>query len=111
MNFSVILSTWEWEGKLFQPGMIINITSPMNLIYKKSEFCIKQVDYTYDINSGFITELQLCLPSVFTLKDPDLEFFKTFEDLSLKDKNLLKQILKIPDNEMFKTSLEYFKKL
>ena len=69
-----------------------------------------QVDYTYDINSGYITELQLCLPSVFTLENPDLEFFKTFEDLSLKDKGLLKQILGIPNNELYKTSLEYFKK-
>ena len=111
MNFSVILSTWEWEGKLFQPGMIINITSPMNLIYKKSEFCIKQVDYTYDINSGFITELQLCLPSVFTLENPDIDFFKTFEDLSIKDKTILTQITKIPDRKLYDKSLEYFKKL
>ena len=108
MTFSVILSTWEWGKKLFQPGILVNVISPMNLIYKKSQFCIKQVDYTYDINSGYITELQLCLPSVFTLQDPDLEFFQTFEDLSLKNKNLLKQILDIPNNEMFKTSLEYF---
>jgi hypothetical protein len=83
----------------------------MNLIYKESKFCIKQVDFTYDINSGYIIELQLCLPSVFTLQDPDLEFFQTFEDLNLKDKNLLKQILGIPNNEMYKSSLEYFKKL
>jgi prophage tail gpP-like protein len=110
MTFSVVLSTWEWDKKLFQPGILVNVTSPMNLIYKESKFCVKQVDFTYDINSGYITELQLCLPSVFTLTDPDLEFFKTFEDLSLKDKNLLKQILKIPDSEMFKTSLEYFTK-
>jgi hypothetical protein len=82
----------------------------MNLIYKESKFCVKQVDFTYDINSGYITELQLCLPSVFTLTDPDLEFFKTFEDLSLKDKGLLKQILGIPNNELYKTSLEYFTK-
>jgi prophage tail gpP-like protein len=110
MTFSVILSTWEWDKKLFQPGILVNVISPMNLIYKESKFCVKQVDFTYDINSGYITELQLCLPSVFTLTDPDLEFFKTFEDLSLKDKGLLKQILGIPNNEMFKTSLEYFTK-
>jgi len=111
MNFSVILSTWEWGKKLFQPGILVNVISPMNLIYKESKFCIKQVDFTYDINSGYIIELQLCLPSVFTLQDPDLEFFQTFEDLNLKDKNLLKQILGIPNNEMYKSSLEYFKKL
>jgi prophage tail gpP-like protein len=110
MTFSVVLSTWEWDNKLFQPGILLNVTSPMNLIYKESKFCVKQVDYTYDINSGYITELQLCLPSVFTLENPDLEFFKTFEDLSLKDKGLLKQILGIPNNELYKTSLEYFKK-
>jgi prophage tail gpP-like protein len=110
MTFSVVLSTWEWGKKLFQPGILVNVISPMNLIYKESKFCVKQVDFTYDINSGYITELQLCLPSVFTLTDPDLEFFKTFEDLSLKDKGLLKQILGIPNNEMFKTSLEYFTK-
>jgi prophage tail gpP-like protein len=110
MTFSVILSTWEWDKKLFQPGILLNVTSPMNLIYKKSIFCVKQVDFTYDINSGYITELQLCLPSVFTLTDPDLEFFKTFKDLSLKDKASLKSILGIPNNEMFKTSLEYFTK-
>jgi len=111
MTFSVILSTWEWGGKLFQPGILVNVISPLNLIYKESKFCIKQVDFTYDINSGYIIELQLCLPSVFTLQDPDLEFFQTFEDLNLKDKNLLKQILGIPNNEMYKSSLEYFKKL
>jgi prophage tail gpP-like protein len=108
MTFSVVLSTWEWEKKLFQPGILINLISPMNLIYKKSKFCVKQVDFTYDINSGYVTELQLCLPSVFTLENPDLEFFKTFKDLSLKDKASLKSILGIPNNEMFKTSLEYF---
>jgi prophage tail gpP-like protein len=111
MTFSVVLSTWEWDKKLFQPGILINLISPMNLIYKESKFCVKQVDFIYDINSGYITELQLCLPSVFTLQDPDLEFFQTFEDLNLKDKNLLKQILGIPNNEMYKSSLEYFKKL
>jgi prophage tail gpP-like protein len=110
MTFSVVLSTWEWDKKLFQPGILINLISPMNLIYKESKFCIKQVDFTYDINSGYVTELQLCLPSVFTLTDPDLEFFKTFKDLSLKDKASLKSILGIPNNEMFKTSLEYFTK-
>jgi prophage tail gpP-like protein len=110
MTFSVVLSTWEWDKKLFQPGILLNVTSPMNLIYKESKFCVKQVDFTYDINSGYITELQLCLPSVFTLENPDLEFFKTFKDLSLKDKASLKSILGIPNNEMFKTSLEYFTK-
>jgi prophage tail gpP-like protein len=110
MTFSVVLSTWEWDKKLFQPGILLNVTSPMNLIYKESKFCVKQVDFTYDINSGYITELQLCLPSVFTLENPDLQFFKTFEDLSLKDKGLLKQILGIPNNELYKTSLEYFTK-
>jgi prophage tail gpP-like protein len=110
MTFSVVLSTWEWDKKLFQPGILVNVISPMNLIYKESKFCVKQVDFTYDINSGYITELQLCLPSVFTLTDPDLEFFKTFKDLSLKDKASLKSILGIPNNEMFKTSLEYFTK-
>jgi len=111
MTFSVILSNWEWDKKLFQPGILVNVISPMNFIYKESKFCVKQVDFTYDINSGYIIELQLCLPSVFTLQDPDLEFFQTFEDLNLKDKNLLKQILGVPNNEMYKSSLEYFKKL
>jgi prophage tail gpP-like protein len=110
MTFSVVLSTWEWDKKLFQPGILLNVTSPMNLIYKESKFCVKQVDFTYDINSGYITELQLCLPSVFTLENPDLEFFKTFKDLSLKDKASLKSILGIPNNELYKTSLEYFTK-
>jgi prophage tail gpP-like protein len=102
MTFSVILSTWEWGGKLFQPGILVNVISPLNLIYKKSKFCIKQVDFIYDINSGFITELQLCLPSVFTLQDPDLEFFQNYKDLSILDKNKLSKFLKIPDNrEMY----------
>jgi hypothetical protein len=98
MTFSVILSTWEWGGKLFQPGILVNVISPLNLIYKKSQFCVKQVDFTYDINSGYITELQLCLPSVFTLKDPDLDFFKNYKDLSILEKNKLSKFLKIPDN-------------
>jgi len=102
MTFSVILSTWEWAGKLFQPGILVNVISPLNLIYKKSKFCIKQVDFIYDINSGFITELQLCLPSVFTLQDADLEFFQNYKDLSILDKNKLSKFLKIPDNrEMY----------
>lgn len=111
MNFSVILSTWEWEGKLFQPGMIINITSPMNLIYKKSKFCIKQVDYTYDINSGFITELQLCLPFVFTLENPDIDFFKTFALLNQFEKSKLSKFFKVPDSpELYEKSKQNIKK-
>jgi len=111
MNFFVILSTWEWERKLFQPGMIINVTSPMNLIYKKSKFCIKQVDYTYDINSGFIIELQLCLPSVYTLQDPDLEFFKTFALLNQFEKSKLSKFFKVPDSpELYEKSKENIKR-
>ena len=70
----------------------------MNLIYKLSKFCIKQVDYTYDINGGYITELQLCLPSVFTLENPSLDFFETYEELSLSNQNKISKFLKIPDN-------------
>lgn len=99
MNFSVILSTWEWNKSLFQPGILIDITSPMNLIYKKSKFCVKQVDYTYDINSGFITELQLALPSVYTLEDPKTDFFQKYPDLGLTLKNKIAGYLKIPDSK------------
>jgi prophage tail gpP-like protein len=99
MNFSVILSTWEWEKKLFLPGILIYLTSPMNMIYKQSKFCIKQVDYTYDINGGYITELQLCLPSVFTLENPSLDFFETYYDLSIFEQNEISRFLKIPDND------------
>jgi prophage tail gpP-like protein len=99
MNFSVILSTWEWEKKLFLPGILIYLTSPMNMIYKQSKFCIKQVDYTYDINGGYITELQLCLPSVFTLENPSLDFFETYYDLNTFEKNEISGFLKIPDND------------
>jgi hypothetical protein len=99
MNFSVILSTWEWEKKLFLPGILIYLTSPMNMIYKQSKFCIKQVDYTYDINGGYITELQLCLPSVFTLENPSLDFFETYYDLSTFEQNEISRFLKIPDND------------
>lgn len=99
MNFSVILSTWEWKEKLFQPGMIIYITSPMNLIYKKSKFCIKQVDYTYDINSGFISELQLCLPSVLTLENQDIDFFQKYLELPLTYEKRITGYFKIPDNK------------
>lgn len=99
MNFSVVLSTWEWNKSLFQPGILIEITSPMNLIYKKSKFCVKQVDYTYDINSGFITELQLALPSVYTLEDPNTDFFQKYPDLELTWKNKIAGYLKIPDSK------------
>jgi len=99
MNFSIILSTWEWEKKLFLPGILIYLTSPMNMIYKQSKFCIKQVDYTYDINGGYITELQLCLPSVFTLENPSLDFFETYYDLSTFEQNEISRFLKIPDND------------
>lgn len=99
MNFSVVLSTWEWNNSFFQPGILIEITSPMNLIYKKSKFCIKQVDYTYDINSGFITELQLALPSVYTLEDPNTDFFQKYTDLELTYKNKIAGYLKIPDSK------------
>jgi prophage tail gpP-like protein len=99
MNFSVILSTWEWNKSLFQPGILIEITSPMNLIYKKSKFCVKQVDYTYDINSGFITELQLALPSVYTLEDPKTDFFQKYQDVPLTFKKRITGYFKIPDNE------------
>ena len=99
MNFSVILSTWEWNKSLFQPGILIEVTSPMNLIYKKSKFCIKQVDYTYDINSGFITELQLALPSVYTLEDPKTDFFQKYPNVELTYKKRITGYFKIPDNK------------
>lgn len=99
MNFSVVLSTWEWNNSFFQPGILIEITSPMNLIYKKSKFCVKQVDYTYDINSGFITELQLALPSVYTLEDPNTDFFQKYPDLELTWKNKIAGYFKIPDSK------------
>jgi len=110
MNFSIILSTWEWDDKLFLPGIIINLISPMNLIYKSSKFCIKQVDYTYDTNGGYITELQLCLPSVFTLENPSLDFFETYEELSLSNQNKISKFLKIPDNkQVWEATKGFFK--
>jgi prophage tail gpP-like protein len=112
MNFSVILSTWEWNKSLFQPGILIEITSPMNLIYKKSKFCVKQVDYTYDINSGFITELQLALPSVYTLEDPKTDFFQKYPDVPLTTIKRITGYFKIPDNkEVYDSTIKTIGKL
>ena len=95
-TMAVSLSTWELNKNLLQPGMLINVNSPMNMIYQKSEFVIKQIDYTYDINNGYICEIQLTLPEAYTNNEPNPRFFGTYEE---KDTSLFTKFTKIPDSK------------
>jgi prophage tail gpP-like protein len=95
-TMAVSLSTWELNKTLLQPGMLINVNSPMNMIYQKSEFVIKQIDYTYDINNGYICEIQLTLPEAYTNNEPNPRFFGTYEE---KEINSFTKFTKIPDSK------------
>lgn len=62
---SIQLAGWEWDDKLWQPGMMIEVHSPLNMIYKKSKFCIKTVELALDDSNGEMTTLALTLPNAF----------------------------------------------
>jgi len=97
-TLAVSLSTWTLNDKLIQPGMIIAVNSPMNMIYKDTEFVTKQIDYSYDINNGYVCEIQLTLKEAFDKNIPNINTFTTYQNALLKDPFL--KFFKIPDNKL-----------
>jgi prophage tail gpP-like protein len=95
-TLAVSLSTWTLNNNLLQPGIIVKILSPMNMVYTPSDFVIKQIDYTYDINNGYIAEIQFTLPEAYTGENINTNFFGTYQE---KDTNLFTKFTKIPDSK------------
>lgn len=99
-TLAVSLSTWTLNKELLQPGLLVNVTSPMNMIYTESSFVIKQIDYTYDISNGYIAEIQLTLPEAYTGNDINPLLFGTYKDKNpLGFTKILSAFTKIPDSK------------
>jgi len=65
ITLEVILSSWFYKGKLWQPGGMIELLAPNAMIYKPSKFVIRSVTLTLDENSGDQCTLSLSLPNAF----------------------------------------------
>lgn len=94
-SLNTALSTWTYNDKLIQPGMIISVISPMNMIYSKLNLCVKQIDYTYNISDGYVCELQLVLPESYTGESINANLFGTYVEKFIGIENFLK----IPDSK------------
>lgn len=95
-TLAVSLSTWTLNDELLLPGILCKIKSPMNMIYNSESFVIKQIDYTYDINNGYLAEIQFTLPEAYTGENINPLFFGTFTE---KDRSYREQFFRIPDNK------------
>lgn len=64
MSLAVDLSSWTFNGKIFQPGGMIQLEAPGAMIYKPYKFCIKTVALTYD-EDGEKCSLELTFPNAY----------------------------------------------
>lgn len=69
-SFTVELATWrDPQGHLWQPNTTVKLLAPDAMIYRETEFIIREITLRQDAQSSTAT-LELVLPGVFTGKVP-----------------------------------------
>jgi prophage tail gpP-like protein len=64
------LSSWEIDGGIWQPGVLLELQSPSNFIFKPYKFAVRKVSLQLDDTSGEKCELTLTLPNAFDNTPP-----------------------------------------
>jgi prophage tail gpP-like protein len=66
----VNLSQWDIEGKLWQPGVLLELQAPANFIFKPYKFAVRKVSFRLDDSNGESCDLTLTLPNAFDNTPP-----------------------------------------